>query len=978
MKKYLVLSISFLLSVVSLKAQVEIVSAGTGAAYTLNVPGVFPLTNGLQVTFKAHASCSASATMNVTGTGPKSIMKEGNTVPVVGGDIKVGQIVTLAYDGTNWQMLSPIGNSATSSVNGTTNRVIKFTSATSGGDSQITDDGTNVGVGTTTPGHKLEVFNTINSTSPLAAIINGHATGDGSLRFTGGSTHYSIGADNSDDAFKISNSAFGLGTTDRFTITNTGAVGIGTASPVATFEVFQSTNPQMRLKSSAGAGVVFDYNNTAFSILNYDNTPIYFATGGGSTRMNIQSNGDVGIGTGVFTPSAKLHVIGGARITDLVGPGTVIADASGNLSVVAGSSVTGSGTTSYLARWTSPTQLGIGATYDNGTSVGIGTSTPGKLAGANRYLTIAGTDVGTNNTTGSLEIVGNIGTTNTMASKVDFLGLDLSSVAVPRARIEARSGNGATLAGQMLFYVNSNGSAANLIERMRIRESGEVGIGNVGVVGSLLAIGASNQFQVSSAGNLSRINNVPYTWPAANTAGFLSNDGAGVLSWSTAGVLAGGTTNYVPKWSAPNSLSSTSLIFDNGTSVGISTASPSASSKLHVVGAGNGSTLNVDDNGLTNGSVLYLSSTSTAGTASNNSRMITIARSGANAGASHTAYGLQSTITNTGTTSTNIAGFFSASGATNNYAIIVPSTGGNVGIGTTTPTHSFTLSTNTGGATLQSIKSYAASAFASSLAFQKGRGTEAVPAAVLTGDGLGYLDFYGYNSGNASMQLGASISAEAAQGFTALNAAGSNLVFSTSQLNTAAVIERMTVYYNGNVGIGTTAAPTTAMLKVEGDVEIPAANDYTYTTAKTDYISLSSASFTTINALAVDGNATGNARWISSGTAGVADNMFATVNLPNGATITNIDVYVVDNDATYEVSANLVRNTLASNTNSTLATTTGTGTTAVPGVTVVSSTVSSVVNNALYMYYIKFNTRQNNTNLWIRGAIITYTVTKVD
>ncbi len=160
MKKYLVISFSFLLSVVSLKAQVEIVSAGTGAAYTLNVPGVFPLTNGIQVTFKAHTSCSASATMNVTGTGARSIMKEGNTVPLTGGDIKAGQIVTLAYDGTNWQMLSPIGNSATSSVNGTTNRVIKFTSASTGGDSQITDDGTNVGIGTTTPSTTLEVFQT--------------------------------------------------------------------------------------------------------------------------------------------------------------------------------------------------------------------------------------------------------------------------------------------------------------------------------------------------------------------------------------------------------------------------------------------------------------------------------------------------------------------------------------------------------------------------------------------------------------------------------------------------------------------------------------------------------------------------------------------------------------------------------------------------------------------------------------------------
>ncbi|HLP51497.1 MAG TPA: hypothetical protein VK154_11470, partial [Chitinophagales bacterium] len=37
----------------------------------------------------------------------------------------------------------------------------------------------------------------------------------------------------------------------------------------------------------------------------------------------------------------------------------------------------GTGTTNYLARWTSANTLGIGTTYDNGTSVGIGTTTPG-------------------------------------------------------------------------------------------------------------------------------------------------------------------------------------------------------------------------------------------------------------------------------------------------------------------------------------------------------------------------------------------------------------------------------------------------------------------------------------------------------------------------------------------------------------------------------------------------------------------------
>ena len=34
------------------------------------------------------------------------------------------------------------------------------------------------------------------------------------------------------------------------------------------------------------------------------------------------------------------------------------------------------GTSDYVARWTSATTLGIGSIFDNGTSVGIGTTIP--------------------------------------------------------------------------------------------------------------------------------------------------------------------------------------------------------------------------------------------------------------------------------------------------------------------------------------------------------------------------------------------------------------------------------------------------------------------------------------------------------------------------------------------------------------------------------------------------------------------------
>ena len=59
---------------------------------------------------------------------------------------------------------------------------------------------------------------------------------------------------------------------------------------------------------------------------------------------------------------------------------------------------------------------------------------------------------------------------------------------------------------------------------------------------------------------------------------------------------------------------------------------------------------------------------------------------------SGTSYGMYSTLT--GSSTTNVAGYFTSTNATNNYAIIVPAGGGNVGIGTTTPNAPLSIQTD--------------------------------------------------------------------------------------------------------------------------------------------------------------------------------------------------------------------------------------------------------------------------------------------
>ncbi|HCC49238.1 MAG TPA: hypothetical protein DEQ38_14145 [Elusimicrobia bacterium] len=60
-----------------------------------------------------------------------------------------------------------------------------------------------------------------------------------------------------------------------------------------------------------------------------------------------------------------------------------------------------------------------------------------------------------------------------------------------------------------------------------------VGIGD-STPAALLTVGAGDKFRVDSAGNLIRINNIAYSWPAAQggAATFLQNDGAGNLTWA--------------------------------------------------------------------------------------------------------------------------------------------------------------------------------------------------------------------------------------------------------------------------------------------------------------------------------------------------------------------------------------------------------------------------------------------------------------
>jgi hypothetical protein len=180
---------------------------------------------------------------------------------------------------------------------------IKFVSSTDADLVTILNSG-NVGIGTTSPGYKLDVRSSLATIAMFGGTYAGiqgiqvQRNGGDNVRLTANYSGYGGGLESS-DALRFSVNGADISNPSMY-IETTGNVGIGTANPAQKLDVVgkMKISDDIILAQTNGR---IDYDNGVST-----GALRFFSTSGNTERMRITSAGNVGIGT--TNPLSKLHV----------------------------------------------------------------------------------------------------------------------------------------------------------------------------------------------------------------------------------------------------------------------------------------------------------------------------------------------------------------------------------------------------------------------------------------------------------------------------------------------------------------------------------------------------------------------------------------------------------------------------------------------------------------------------------------------
>jgi len=393
--------------------------------------------------------------------------------------------------------------------------------STNGAESMRIDSAGQVGIGTASPGAKLEVAGSVRTTQSTGGVFN--------MQYTTANANSRSWQINHDvqafGDFSIQQSTTQTGSTyaDRLLIDSTGNVGINTTTPGARLHV---SGTEVRLQGSASFYSFYDtagttrsgyFQNNAGSIALVGELaqPMTFWTSN-TERMRIDSSGNVGIGTS--SPGAKLDVNGTIQVrTSGFEFGRILTN---NVSAS-----TGGLTFQYNAGGT----FTDGVVLNGSGDVGIGTSSPSAY--------------------GKLTVNGNIilgAPPARNAASSNYIGIattgDPSDDA--RANIAFTTVAGAASSSSLItFSTNNYGVSGG--ERMRIDSSGNVGIGT-SAPGYRLDVASGDT--TANIGYAMRLrSNATATAAALQFTNSAVSTENGVISCTDAGALtivaAGGSSN---------------------------------------------------------------------------------------------------------------------------------------------------------------------------------------------------------------------------------------------------------------------------------------------------------------------------------------------------------------------------------------------------------------------------------------------------
>mgnify|MGYP000580762238 CR=1 FL=1 len=431
-----------------------------------------------------------------------------------------GQVLSSTSTGTDWVTLSEIsGVDGT----GTANYLSKWLDANTITNSLVYDNGTNVGIGTTSPTTKLHIDDDASSGTglkvtggggggPLATftrdvgssgtIAINSSNGDPQISFASAANTFALGANGS--TFEIADNA-SLGTNPRLSITSAGNVGIGTTSPTELLEV----DGNIKL-GDGGARDIIGPTNESLRILanpNASTEGIIFSTDGGTTtEMFIQDGGNVGIGTN--NPSSELHVESTSTSSIRAYNGSKYAAMGANTNAAW---ITAGGSPTHGLRLSAGANGAMSVYASRGVAIG---EYPTTDPGVDNFTVAGNVGIGTTSPSAKLELVQSVGSVATNIINGGETNFRFSTVVeatntntpVFRQGIYYSSTENATIAycrgggttGGFLTFQTNNGS-----EKMRIGSNGNVGIGTTSPSYKLEVNGAA---KISSALHINNTN----------------------------------------------------------------------------------------------------------------------------------------------------------------------------------------------------------------------------------------------------------------------------------------------------------------------------------------------------------------------------------------------------------------------------------------------------------------------------------------